>query len=363
MSFAEKKGIAVASGFKLQAQAPIDARFTVDTLAERDELVTIKAAYEGLDVFVKEDGKKYMWDGTQWKENTTGAAYTHPTTPGYKHIPAGGTAGQVLKNSGDGAAQWADEKSYSKATASADGLMSKEHYSKVEGVAEGAQVNVIEQITVKGKAVTPNGKTVDLEVLVASDLANYYSKPEIDQKVSAIPKFAIAVVDALPTSEISDTTVYLVKSGDEESNLYTEYIYAGGKWEILGTQTVDLSNYVTKANAISGAKAKDAKTITFTRADGTTFDITITGTTYDVATASANGLMSKEDKAKLDGVAEGANNYQHPANHPASMITEDATHRFATDEEKESWNKKANVYFANDLPTSAPSGAVCFLIG
>ena len=29
MSFADKKGITVASGFKLQAESPIDARFVV----------------------------------------------------------------------------------------------------------------------------------------------------------------------------------------------------------------------------------------------------------------------------------------------------------------------------------------------
>ena len=45
MGFAEKKGITVASGFKLQAQSPIDARYVVDSIADRDELVTINAAY------------------------------------------------------------------------------------------------------------------------------------------------------------------------------------------------------------------------------------------------------------------------------------------------------------------------------
>ena len=40
MSFAEKRGITVASGFKLQAEALLDAREQVDTTAERDELVS-----------------------------------------------------------------------------------------------------------------------------------------------------------------------------------------------------------------------------------------------------------------------------------------------------------------------------------
>lgn len=85
----------------------------------------------------------------------------------------------------------------------------------------------------------------------ASDLANYYlksetySRAEINQKLSAIPKFSIEVVSNLPLSGSSET-VYLLKSGDEESNLYTEYIYVDGKWEYLGTQTVDLSGYALK---------------------------------------------------------------------------------------------------------------------
>lgn len=56
------------------------------------------------------------------------------------------------------------------------------------------------------------------------------------------------------------------------------------------------------------------------------------------ATQSAAGLLSAADKKKLDGVATGANNYTHPSTHPASMITQDSTHRFATDAEKKIWN-------------------------
>ena len=86
-----------------------------------------------------------------------------------------------------------------------------------------------------------------------SDLVNYYAKnqtltkDEINALVSAIPKFKIEVVTSLPTSNISETTVYLVKSGDDDSNLYTEYIRTGEKWEKLGTQTVDLTGYATEA--------------------------------------------------------------------------------------------------------------------
>lgn len=81
-----------------------------------------------------------------------------------------------------------------------------------------------------------------------SDLTNYYlksetlTKAEINALVSAIPKFTISVVSSLPTSNISETTVYLVKSGTG-GDLYTEYIRVNNAWEVLGSQKVDLTGY------------------------------------------------------------------------------------------------------------------------
>ena len=42
----------------------------------------------------------------------TDTVYTHPTTSGNKHIPSGGSSGQILKYSADGTATWANEYSY-----------------------------------------------------------------------------------------------------------------------------------------------------------------------------------------------------------------------------------------------------------
>lgn len=46
------------------------------------------------------------------------------------------------------------------------------------------------------------------------------------------------------------------------------------------------------------------------------------------------------EKSKLARVAANANNYVHPADHPAAMIAQDAAHRFVSDAEKKSWNDK-----------------------
>ena len=62
-----------------------------------------------------------------------------------------------------------------------------------------------------------------------------------------------------------------------------------------------------------------------------------------VATTTVNGLMAYADKLKLDGIAANANNYSHPTNHPASIITQDSNNRFVTDALIATWNGKANA--------------------
>ena len=47
------------------------------------------------------------------------------------------------------------------------------------------------------------------------------------------------------------------------------------------------------------------------------------------------------EKAKLAGIAAGANNYTHPTSHSADMIEQNENRRFVSDAEKEAWNNKA----------------------
>lgn len=61
------------------------------------------------------------------------------------------------------------------------------------------------------------------------------------------------------------------------------------------------------------------------------------------ATITVDGFLSAADKVKLDGVAAGATNYTHPANHLPSIITQDTSNRFVTDAEKTSWNAKSTL--------------------
>ena len=81
------------------------------TTAEKQEVAKIANKVD------KVDGKQLSTEDYTTAEKTKlgGIAdnannYTHPTTAGNKHIPAGGTPGQILVNTGDGTAEWQDNQ-------------------------------------------------------------------------------------------------------------------------------------------------------------------------------------------------------------------------------------------------------------
>lgn len=101
----------------------------------------------------------------------------------------------------------------------------------------------------------------------------------IENSLTQIPKFKVAVVDELPTDEISLSTIYLLRNSNvSDNNLFTEYIYVETvkdnpettdvdesqyAWEKLGEQTLVIEDIVTQNqlnNAISTALSEYSKT-------------------------------------------------------------------------------------------------------
>ena len=92
---------------------------------------TGKAQNRDYNVQVNSDGT--MKVNVPW-ENTV---YTHPTTSGNKHIPSGGSNGQVLRYSSDGTAAWANISSGTKSDGSTN-ITSTLNGSNLELGASGA---------------------------------------------------------------------------------------------------------------------------------------------------------------------------------------------------------------------------------
>lgn len=147
-----------------------------------------------------------------------------------------------------------------------DSALSTTSTNPVQNKVLTAKLSTIE--TNVSAAATTAGNAAASAAAVKSDLANYYKKAEtysqaeINNKISAIPKFGITVCDVLPDSNISKTTVYLLKGKKEDTNnIYDEYIYVNSKWELLGSQSLDLSGYAT-TEALNTVKADLSSTAT-----------------------------------------------------------------------------------------------------
>lgn len=70
-----------------------------------------------------------------------------------------------------------------------------------------------------------------------------------------------------------------------------------------------------------------------------------------------NNIFSDVLLTKLNGIATNANNYMHPTMHPATIITDDTTHRFVTDIEKNTWNAKASTAVATTTTSGLMAAA------
>ena len=116
----------------------------------------------------------------------------------------------------------------------------EEEKGKLSTVEMSAQANKIEKINLAGKELFPVNKIVNIDA---------YTKKEINDLIKKIPNFKIEVVTALPTSNIDDATIYLVRGTGSGENMYDEYLHVNNNWERLGgqSQSLDLTNYATKA--------------------------------------------------------------------------------------------------------------------
>ena len=146
--------------------------------------------------------------------------------------------------------------------------------NKLAGIAAGAQVNIIEKISVNGTSAPIEGKTAKITYVDSLDALTENEYRAVTARAvaakfqtvnnSLASKFTLQEVDSLPISG-SRYTVYMKKIVDGEQNIigYEEYLWMNNAWHAIGS-----SMYATKA----------------------------------LASANNDGLMSKKHYAKLDSI-------------------------------------------------------------
>lgn len=124
----------------------------------------------------------------------------------------------------------AQDTTYAPATADTTGLMSAAHFTKVEGVAAGAQVNVLEKVSVNGNALTINSKGVNI------DLTNYVQKEDVASALNW--KGSVDTFEGLPIdAAVGD--MYNVKAewtnADGKHTAGTNVAWNGTAWDAMAT--------------------------------------------------------------------------------------------------------------------------------
>lgn len=186
------------------------------------------------------------------------------------------------------------------ASLTANGLMSKEDFAKLQGIEAGAQVNKIETIT---KRVLLNA--VNKNVTIPEDIKISNTEPTEEE------------IMWLDPSENYDFTFdgYSQAQADElfvkkeaGKGLSTKDYTAEDKKKVT-----NLGSYVS--NATGATADANAVAITLEKKNPTTGTADSSAITIDKATTSKAGVMSAADKTKLDGLS----------NYDNSTITQDIT--------------------------------------
>ena len=155
------------------------------------------------------------------------------------------------------------------ATTSANGLMSKEDKSKLNGIATEANKTVVD-------SSLSSSSTNPVQNKVVNSALNGKANSSHNHSISNITKLQSTLDSKSATGHTHDDRYYTATEMNTKLN---------GK--------ADSSHSHSISNITNLQSALDNKSET--------------GHTHDVVTQSNNGFLSKEDKVKLDGIAEGAN--------------------------------------------------------
>ena len=196
--------------------------------------------------------------------------YSHPTTSGNKHIPSGGSKGQILRWNADGTAIWGNENDTTYSNFVKSGSGAKAGLVPAPPSTAGSSKYLREDGT---WTIPPDNNTTYEDMVAAT--------------ANAAGKAGLVPAPA--------------------AGAQAKFLRGDGTWAIPTNTTYN--NFVKSG---SGAKAglvpappTTAGTTKYLREDGTWVVPPDTNITYEVATQTANGLMSSADKKKLDGIAEG----------------------------------------------------------
>ena len=306
--------------------------------------------------------------------------YTHPSTHAASMITQDASHRFVTDTE---KSTWNSKASTAIASTTANGLMSSADKTKLDGIASGANKTVVDDALDAESTNPVQNKVINTALSGKANSTHTHTKSQITDFPTSLKNPTALTISLNGTSQgaydgstaksvnITAASIGADASGAASTALSSAKSYTDTKISDLingAPDTLDTlgeiadamktnDNVVSALNTAIGTKANSSDltshtgntTVHITSAERTTWNAKASTA---IATTKANGLMSATDKTKLDGIAEGANAYTHPSSHAATMITQDASHRFVTDTEKSTWNSKAST----DVATTSANG-------
>ncbi len=130
-----------------------------------------------------------------------------------------------------------------------------------------------------------SGITIPTTVSSFTNDSGYQTSTQVQSAINTaigdINSFEVEVVSTLPASNIKDHTIYFVPQASN-SSAHDEYMYINNAWELIGTTTVDLSNYLQTTDIAAWAKAANKPTYT-------AMEVGALPNTYTAPVTSVNG--------------------------------------------------------------------------
>lgn len=141
----------------------------------------------------------------------------------------------------------------------------------------GKDLDAVETIVGKestGEGVASTGLIGSVEALEAQDgvlageinaletgLSNVYTKTEtnsaIAAAIAAVDHLSREIVEALPENANKNVIYMVPREGGTGQDVYNEYMYINGAWEIIGDTSVDLTGYAKKEDILVKSVSSD----------------------------------------------------------------------------------------------------------
>lgn len=158
------------------------------------------------------------------------------------------------------------------------------------------------------------------------DLSNYYNKAEVNNLIDGLTNARIEVVQELPQTGETNVIYLVPKDGEQESNVYDEYVYASNAWEKIGGTEIDLSDYVTTEQMDNALATKQNKLTAGANVQINGNTISATDTKYTAGTnitINGNTISANSDDYTLSKAALSPSVVLNKNGNAKSTVTED----------------------------------------